>query len=87
MTSLRFRMITLRANTSSIVFGGALLAVFSSGLRVNAAIGSCSGNSTMLENAVVALVAGTLLEEDAWTIVVVLACLPFLALTLKVVSA
>ena len=81
----RFRKITPRANTSSIVFGGALLAVFSSGFRVDLAFGSCGGNSTMLEYTVFALVAGTLLEEDAWTIVVVLACLSFIALTFEVV--
>ena len=87
MISWRVRMITLRANTSSIVFGGALFAVFSSGCMVNVAIGSCGGNGTMLEYTVIALVAGTLLEEDAWTIVVVLACLSFIALTFEVVLA
>ena len=81
----RSRMITPRADTSSIDFGVNLLASFRCGLWIND--GSCCGDGTMLENTAVAFVARTSFEEDAWTIVVVLACLSFLALAFDVVLA
>ena len=81
-------VITSRANTSSVIFGIFRVLGF---LLVSGALKRCCGSwrgvVMMRIDAIVATLAVALFVEEAWSIVMVLACSAFGARTFKVVFA